>query len=209
MARKKKAIDYINELLASKNEKRRTLGETLKALYERWTETLALEDLLKFNETIMANKAEIGVAQFFGKFRAYAFEEYVYRLLKAKIRLKKPLEVFWAEKCLIWHEEDMEYAMEFDVSVGTRKGKLVDPMVVLDAKVELDSSRLKTALASFAMLKLLKPEVKCAVIYVERELNVNLLKVARKWADGIFQFNLQNDETGLFLDSVAMWLSVC
>ncbi|MEM2355607.1 MAG: hypothetical protein QW734_05755 [Candidatus Bathyarchaeia archaeon] len=209
MARKKKAIDYINELCASKNEKRRTLGETLKALYERWTETLALEDFLKFNETIMANKAEIGVAQFFGKFRAYAFEEYVYRLLKAKIRLEKPLEVFWAEKCLIWHGEGMEYAMEFDVSIGTRKGKLVDPVVVLDAKVELDSSRLKTALASFAMLKLLKPKAKCTVIYVRRELDYNLLKVARKWADGIFQFNLKNNETGLFLDSVAKWLSVC
>lgn len=208
MARKKKAIDYINELCTSKSERRRTLGETLKAQYERWMKTLALEDFLKFNETIMANKTEIGAAQFFGKFRAYAFEEYVYRLLKAKIHFKKPLEIFWAEKCLVWRGEDVDYAMEFDILIGVKKGGFADPKVVLDAKVELDSSRLKTAIASFVMLKQWKPWVKCAVVYVKRELDDSLLRLAENWADGIFQFNLQNNEAGLFLNSVARWLSI-
>lgn len=208
MARKKKAIDYIKELCKSKSEKQRTLGETLKAQYEKWTKTLALEDFLEFNEAIMANKAEIGAAQFFGKFRAYAFEEYVYRLLKAEIQLEKPLEIFWAEKCLIWREENVKYAVEFDISVGARKGEFVDPKVVLDAKVELDSSRLKTALASFAMLKRWRPEAKCAITYVRRELDGRLLKVARNWVDGIFQFDLQNDETGFLIDFVAEGLSM-
>ena len=94
MARLKKATDYIDELCTSKSEKKRALGEKLKAQYERWMETLAIKDFLKFNEVIMANKKEVGTAQFFGKFRACAFEEYIYRLLKAKIRLEKPLEVF-------------------------------------------------------------------------------------------------------------------
>ncbi|MEM3796816.1 MAG: hypothetical protein QXD34_00655 [Candidatus Bathyarchaeia archaeon] len=203
MARIKKAIDYINELCESKNEKQRALGETLRAQYKRWTETLTLEDFLKFSETIMENKAEIGAAQFFGKFRAYAFEEYIYRILKAKIHIEKPLEIFWAEKCLVWREKGKEYAMEFDVSIGTCKGELVDPMIVLDAKVELDSSRLKTAIASFAILKKWKPEAKCIVAYVKRELDDNLLKLARNWADGVFQFSLENNETEAFLIFVA------
>ncbi|MEM2281036.1 MAG: hypothetical protein QXZ68_03480 [Candidatus Bathyarchaeia archaeon] len=209
MARKKKAIDYINELCRSENGKKRALGKTLKAQYERWTETLALNDFLKFNETIMANKTEVGAAQFFGKFRAYAFEEYVYRLLKAKIRIEKPLEIFWAEKCLVWREEGEEYAMEFDVSIGTQEGVLVDPMVVFDAKVELDSSRLKTAVASFAMLKRWKPEATCGVVYVKRELENSLLKMAENWADGIFQLSLQNNETAALLNFVAECLRRC
>jgi len=207
MARLKKAADYINELCTSKSKKGRALGEKLKAQYERWTETLAIEDFLKFNEAIMANKKEIGAAQFFGKFRAYAFEEYVYRLLKAKIRLIKPLEVFWAEKCLVWCEDGVEYAMEFDISIGSRKDAFVDPVVVLDAKVELDSSRLKTAVASFVMLKRWKPQAKCGLVYVRRELENSLLKIAGNWADGIFQLSLQNNETAAFLDFVAKCLA--
>lgn len=206
MARKKKAIDYINELCITKSEKRRAVGEKLKAQYERWIDTLSLEDFLKFNETIMANKAKIGAAQFFGKFRAYAFEEYVYRLLKAKIHLEKPMEIFWAEKCLVWQENGEKYAMEFDILVGARKGEFVEPTVVLDSKVELDSSRLKTALASFALLKRWKPEAACAIVYIKRELNDNLLKLARNWVDGIFQFSLQIDETASFLKFVAKTL---
>lgn len=203
MARIKKAIDYIYELQTSKIKKRKALGERLQAQYEKWTETLALKDFLKFNETIMANKIEIGAAQFFGKFRAYAFEEYIYRLLKAKVPIEKPLDVFWAEKCLVWQEPNEKYALEFDVSVGVKKDEFVDPTVVLDAKVELDSSRLKTALASFALLKRWKPEAKCAVVYARRELDNSLLKLARNWVDGIFQFSLENDEAAPFLSFVA------
>ena len=97
--------------------------------------------------------------------------------------------------------------MEFDVSIGTRKDAFVDPVVVLDAKVELDSSRLKTAVASFAMLKRWKPQAKCGLVYVKRELESSLLKIAGNWADGIFQLSLQNNETAAFLDFVAKCLA--
>lgn len=205
MARKKKPINYIQELCLS--EKKRKLGKTLQAQYERWVKTLALEDFLEFFENIMANKERIGAAQFFGKFRAYAFEEYIYRLLKAKIHIKKPLDVFWAEKCLVCLGKNEEYALELDVSVGIKKGNFVDPTVVLDTKVELDSSRLKTAIASFAILKHWKPSVRCAVIYIRKELEDNLLRLAKNWADGIFQLNLQNNETAALLDFVARCLA--
>ncbi|MBS7620947.1 hypothetical protein KEJ32_02365 [Candidatus Bathyarchaeota archaeon] len=206
MARAKKPVDYINELCSSGREEQRKLGETLKAQYERWTKTLALKDFLEFNETIRMNKFEIGVAQFFGKFRAYAFEEYIYRLLKEKVAIKKPFEVFWGEKCLVWQDSMRSYAIEFDLSIGQKLGKFIDPIVVFDAKVELDSARLKTAIASFAMLKLWKPAARCALAYITRELDNHLLELAKNWIDGFFQFSLENDETEAFLNHLAQYL---
>jgi len=82
LSRIKKAIEYINALCLSEIAKKRQLGDKLQAQYIKWTKTLSLQDFLTFNETIEENKAEIGAAQFFGKFRAYAFEEYIYRLLR-------------------------------------------------------------------------------------------------------------------------------
>ena len=203
MARAKKPLDYINELCTSRKAERQMLGKALQAQYDRWTKTLALKDFLKFNEIIMANKAEIGVAQFFGKFRAYAFEEYVYRLLKEKIAVKKPLQVFWGEKCLVWQEGEKSYAMEFDISIGRKVDEFIDPAVVFDAKVELDSARLKTALASFAILKSWKPRVKCILVYVAKDLESTLLVLAKKWVDGVFRFSLEKDETSAFLNYIS------
>ncbi|MEM2249287.1 MAG: hypothetical protein QXQ50_02855 [Candidatus Bathyarchaeia archaeon] len=208
MARAKKPIDYINELCYSKSEGQRTLGKTLDAQYERWIKTLALKDFLEFNETIMANKAEIGVAQFFGKFRAYAFEEYIFRLIKEKIIIKKPFEAFWGEKCLVWQSGEKSYAIEFDISIGQKICEFIDPLVVFDAKVELDSARLKTALASFAILKRWKPAARCVLVYVTRELDDCLLELAKNWIDGVFQFSRENDETAIFLSYVTRCLSM-
>jgi len=203
LARAKKPIDYIKELYASRKTERQMLGKALQAQYERWTKTLALKDFLKFNETIMTNKNEIGVAQFFGKFRAYAFEEYVYRLLKERITVKKPLQVFWGEKCLVWQEGEKSYAMEFDISIGRKIGEFIDPAVVFDAKVELDSARLKTAVASFAILKRWKPITRCLLVYITRELDGCLLELTKDWIDGIFQLSWENDEVEAFLSHVA------
>ncbi|MEM3789146.1 MAG: hypothetical protein QXN95_04690 [Candidatus Bathyarchaeia archaeon] len=201
--RAKKPIDYINELCHSKSEKQRMLGKTLHAQYEGWTKTLSLKDFLKFNETIRANKSEIGVAQFFGKFRAYAFEEYIYRLLKEKVTINKPFDIFWGEKCLVWQSGEKIYAMEFDISIGQKIGGFIDPLVVFDAKVELDSARLKTAVASFAMVKCWKPAIRCVLIYVTRELDGCLLELAKNWVDGVFHFSWDADETAAFLSYVA------
>jgi len=203
LTRAKKPLDYINELCSSRKTERQVLGKALQAQYERWTKTLALRDFLEFNEIIMANKAEIGVAQFFGKFRAYAFEEYVYRLLKERIAIKKLFQVFWGEKCLVWHEGEKSYAMEFDISIGRKVKEFIDPLVVFDAKVELDSARLKTAVASFAILKRWKPKTRCLLVYITRELDGCLLELTKNWIDGIFQFSWENDETAVFLDYVA------
>jgi hypothetical protein len=56
-----------------------------------------LQDFLFFNETIQENKAEIGAAQFFGKSRVDTFEEHLYSLLQAKIRIPEPLQLLWGK----------------------------------------------------------------------------------------------------------------
>jgi hypothetical protein len=182
--------------------KKRTLGNKLNAQYKKWASTLSLEDFIDFIKIIKENKDKIGVAQFFGKFRAYAFEEYIYQLLNAKIVFPSSLQLFWGEKCLVWKKERKEYAMEFDISIGRKVKCYVEPVVVFDAKVELDSSRLKTALASFAILKTWNPKTRCVLLYMNKELDDTLLEIAGHWVDGIFQFNLTNDECKAFLEYI-------
>ncbi|MEM3609024.1 MAG: hypothetical protein QXV87_01585 [Candidatus Bathyarchaeia archaeon] len=203
MPRLKTALAYINQLCSSPNTQKHQLGLKLKAQYTAWVRTLNLQDFVTFNETIEKNKTQIGAAQFFGKFRAYAFEEYVYRLLQSKVYVPKNLQLFWGEKCLVWQKDGKEYAMEFDVSIGERRGCFVEPKIVFDAKIELDSARLKTALASFAILKEWSKRAKCVLVYAFKELDPMLSELAMRWADGIFQFSLENDETSFFLKFVS------
>lgn len=180
--------------------KRMVIGRLLYSTYEKWKETLALEDFLDFIEIIKRNKAEIGVAQFFGKFRAYAFEEYIYSLLQKKARIPSCMEIFWGEKCLIKSEKP--YALEFDVSIGRKIGEFVDPFLVCEAKVELDSARLKTAVASFAILKHWKPEAKCILAYITKEVDDALLELVKHWVDAAFQFSLKNNQVREFLEYI-------
>jgi hypothetical protein len=203
----KKPIDYINALCLDKKAERQKLGNELKIQYNKWTDTLKLEDFLSFSETIWKNRDKIGVAQFFGKFRAYAFEEFVYRLLWKKIHIPKPLRLFWGEKCFVWQKGGKEYVLEFDVSIGKKIDQLVEPVIVFDAKVELDSARLKTALASFAILKRWNPKAKCVLVYMIKDIDSALLELAADWMDAIFQFNIENDETKAFLNYIAKSIS--
>jgi hypothetical protein len=207
VSRIKKAVDYINELLSSDSEKKQLLGKELKLQYAKWIKTLNLQAFLAFTKLIQENKNEIGAAQFFGKFRAYAFEEYIYRLLQTKISLSKPLQIFWGEKCLVWRRNGKEYAMEFDVAIGKKAKGLVEPKIVFDAKVELDSARLKIALASFAILKHWNSEVKCLLVYVVKDVDSALLELSGHWIDGLFRLSLEKDETKALLDYVVKCFS--
>lgn len=97
--------------------------------------------------------------------------------------------------------------MEFDVSIGKKDGGFVDPAMVFEVKVELDSARLKTALASFMILKTWKPKVKCALVYLIKDLDLALLKLAEHWVDGIFQFSPKSKESDFFIEFVNKCLS--
>lgn len=203
MARLKKPIDYVNQLLLNPNPDLRKLGENLQKQHGQWKRSLNLKHLLSFMKTIQENRDKIGVAQLFGKFRAYSFEEFVYRLIQAKVSILPPFNVYWGEKCLIWKGDDGEYGMELDVVVGKKLNQfVVEPQVAVEAKVELDASRLKTALTSFLLLKQRYPNVKCFLVYMFGEIDPLLMKLTAPWIDGIYQFSPHKDETTAFVGSV-------
>jgi hypothetical protein len=123
--RKKKTIDYIDELRFSFDKQKSALGEKLIRQYETWTQSLQLKDLLNFLNRIQENKEKVGTAQFFGKFRASAFEEFLYRLLKTRLELPSSLQIFWGEKCLIWMEKAQLYGVEVDITIGKKQKALL------------------------------------------------------------------------------------
>jgi hypothetical protein len=71
----------------------------------------------------------------------------------------------------------------------------------VEAKVELDASRLKTALVSFLFLKRRYPNVVFPSLHVRRNLPL-LLELTAPWIDGIYQFSLHKDETSAFVKSI-------
>jgi len=200
MARLKKPINYIEELLRRPETK--ILGEKLQKQYYTWIKNLKIEDFYSFIDLIEENKQVIGAAQFFGKFRAYSLEEYVYRLLRERCCMPESLEIYWGEKCLISKSDNAEYCMESDIIVGEKLDCCIKPKIVVDAKVELDASRFKTAIGTFMLIKQAHPNVKCFLVYLKRELNNILLRLANPWIDGIHCFHPKLDETELFIESV-------
>jgi len=202
MSRLKKPIDYVNMLRFNSNREKRELGETLHGQYQQWTRSLRPKDLLGFIQTIQEGKDQIGAAQLFGKFRAYALEEFVYRLIRARVSLPESLGIYWGEKCLLWRGGGREYGMEVDVLVGKKIDGFVQPIVAVDAKVELDASRLKTTLASFLLLKRFHPYAKCFLVFVIEEVDPPLLRLTEPWIDGFYRFSAERDETAAFVESV-------
>lgn len=202
MVRLKKPIDYVNWLILNPNTDLRKLGENLQKQYRQWTKSLSLEHLFSFLKTIQENKNKIGAPQLFGKFRAYSFEEYIYRLIQAKVFLPESLNVYWGEKALTWKKDAEEYGMELDVLIGKRLNQSIEPAAAVEAKVELDASRLKTALATFLLLRRCYPEAKCFLVYVFGEIDPLLLKLTRPWIKGIHQFSLEKDEGDIFIKAI-------
>ena len=202
MVKLKKPIDYINDLRSSPNIEISKLGETLYERYCQWTRSLRLKDMLEFLRKIQDNREKIGIAQLFGKFRAYSFEEFVYRLIQAEVEVPRTLGLYWGEKCLVWKESDKEYGIEIDILTGKKLNRFIEPVVAVDAKIELDASRLKTALASFLILKRCNPNAKCFLVHILGEVHPLLLELMEPWIDGIYQFSEEKDETVVFVKSV-------
>jgi hypothetical protein len=200
--KRKKTIDYINELRFSSNRERSVLGENLLKQYRRWTRSLRLKDMLDFLGCIRDNKEKIGVAQFFGRFRASSFEEFIYRILRTKVDIPEGLQVFWGEKCLVWRKDEQRYGVEVDIAIGRKLDGLVKPAVAVDAKVELDAARLKTALASMLLLKQLNKKTRCFIVYINKEVSNFLLAASDVWVDGVFEFSLKRNEIADFLRAV-------
>jgi len=202
MTKLKKPIDYIDTLCSSLDPERRSLGELLHRQYHKWTRSLLLEDLLTFMQSIQDHKEKIGAPQLFGKFRAYSLEEFVYRLIRSKVRIPKTLGIYWGEKCLLWRRHGRNYGMELDILIGRKVNEFIQPRVAIDTKVELDASRLKTALASFTLLKQEYPKAKCFLVYITKQANPILLELTKPWIDRAFQLSQGQNDAKKLVESV-------
>jgi hypothetical protein len=203
LARLKKPIDYVEDLCASRDIQTRRIGLLLKRDYRTWTTSLKPHDFEAFLNIIQRHKEKIGLAQFFGKFRAYAFEEYVYRLIKSKILLPRGFDVFWGEEVQVWLEKGQAYNMEVDISIG-RPGKhdSISPIIIVDCKVEIDASRLKTAMAAFALLKQFIPAVSCFLVYIKKNVSDIFFQLVRNWIDGAYEISTIKDESERFIETL-------
>jgi hypothetical protein len=106
------------------------------------------------------------------------------------------------EKCLVWKESSQGYGVEVDIAIGRKLDGFVEPAVAVDAKVELDAARLKTALASMLLVKRLNPKTRCFIVYIKREVSNFLLAASDTWLDGVFEFSLKRNEVASFLRAV-------
>jgi len=189
--RKTRAIDYINILLNADDEDIRKRGRTLYKLYLNLKESLSLNDLVifiknienLFNSNVLKNFGRF--PQSMGQFRAYAFEEYVYDLIKTFLPPK--YNIYWNDKIRV-RIDDAIYEAAQDIIIRNDK-----PIIVIEVKVDVDAQRLKACLMNFMFLKKGYRRLKTILIYMNWNASENWKKLALKTSiDRIFWFNSKN-----------------
>lgn len=203
-----RSITYIEKLLKSRYARGVNAGERLLRAYESWKETLSIGDFLYFLKLIQCDlKEDImfslkGMIQMIGQFRAYSFEEFIIDLIGRELKkLNKSFEVLWNERLPIWRFSfNREYFAAFDVSVIRRVGgEGVVPLIVVEAKVDVDAPRLKTVLFNFTLLKNIYSNVKSVLVYVNWNADRILVDLAEEFLDAVFNFSSE-DGVKKFLD---------
>ncbi len=153
----KTALVYINETIPKLKEKYVKLMETLD--YKLFEELM---------EEIIKEKAK--TPQYIGKFRSTMMEEYVAETLRRKLNNPNIKVVRQYEMTI------GEYKFKVDIAV-LEEGKIKH---IIECKVELDSSRLKTAIGELILAKLHNPNIKVHIVYYKPEISIKLLKLASK-----------------------------
>lgn len=191
--RKTKAIDYINILLKADDEDIRNRGRILHKLYLNLKSSLSLNDLeifIKsiedlFNSNILRSFGRF--SQSMGQFRAYAFEEYVYDLIKTF--LPSGYNVYWNDRIRV-KINNAVYEAAQDIIIGND-----EPIIVIEVKVDVDAQRLKACLMNFMFLKRGYRRLKTVLIYMNWNASKNWKKLALKTSiDKIFWFNSRNTD---------------
>jgi len=162
--------DYIREI------EEKNLRLKVEELYSRLEEDPSYKNLKKLMNLLEENRDLLGVAQYYGKMRATLLELYVYLFFKKLVDGK--YIVAWRPRVKL----NRELYYKPDVAVFGEKGL----QVVVECKVELDASRLKTALGDKMLLNASLKNVKYIIVYYKRELSDSLFNLAIKCVDGIF-----------------------
>lgn len=187
--RRKKTVNYI-EQIAKYDYK---LGGKLRESYSRWIETLSIDDFNDFLDLIYEFKEDImrglgRLLQTVGQFRAYSLEEYIYQLIRRRVRIPRSMDVYWNEDVAIWKLNSHTYTVRFDILIGSKNNKYVEPTIIVEAKVEVDAPRLKNVFMNFILAKTLKPNVKTILVYVNWNASQILKYITLKYVDRLYWF---------------------
>ena len=187
--RRRKALNYIEKLMMHDYE----LGVKLRESYNQWIETLSIDDfnrflnlIYEFRENIMRSTG--GLMQMIGQFRAYSLEEYVYQVIRRRVRVPVGMDVYWNDDVVVWRINSYVYTVRFDLLIGSKNNKYVDPSIIVEAKVEVDAPRLKNVFMNFTLAKFLKPNVETILVYVRWNASQALKSITLKYVNKVYWF---------------------
>jgi len=187
--RRRKALNYIEKLMMHDYE----LGVKLRESYNQWIETLSIDDfnrflnlIYEFRENIMRSTG--GLMQMIGQFRAYSLEEYVYQVIRRRVRVPVGMDVYWNDDVVVWRINSYVYTVRFDLLIGSKNNRYVDPLIIVEAKVEVDAPRLKNVFMNFTLAKILKPNVETILVYVRWNASQTLKSITLKYVNKVYWF---------------------
>jgi len=187
--RRRKALSYIEKLMMHDYR----LGVKLRESYNQWIETLNIDDFNRFLDLIYEFRENImrstgGLMQMIGQFRAYSLEEYVYQVIRRRVRVPVGMDVYWNDDVVVWRINSYVYTVRFDLLIGSKNNKYVDPSIIVEAKVEVDAPRLKNVFMNFTLAKFLKPNVETILVYVRWNASQALKSITLKYINKVYWF---------------------
>jgi hypothetical protein len=200
--RRRKALNYIERLMMHDYG----LGVRLRESYNRWIETLSIDDFNRFLDLIYEFRGDImrnmgGLIQMIGQFRAYSLEEYVYQVVRRRVRVPVGMGIYWNDDVVVWRLNSYIYTVKFDVLIGSKNDRYVDPSIIVEAKVEVDAPRLKNVFMNFTLAKMLKPNVKTILVYVKWNASQILKSIMSKYINGVYRFGYGcMDDVDMFVE---------
>jgi len=178
--RRKTVKDYINDLFKERlSEEDLKVILKVKDLYKKWRSTLSFHDFIKFLNVLELNRKFIrnrigGFPQSYGRLRAIAFEEYIYYYLRKLTSESRNLRILWDEKIPI--KAPVNYTLRPDFTILRDK----EPIFFIEAKIEIDSQRIKSTLLDFILLKMNYPKALNVLIYYLLDGDEKLIELASR-----------------------------
>ena len=196
--RKTTVRKYIALMEQSQDEYVKKIGAMFKKYYLKTVTHSQVSDLLSFLDLIDKHANAIGEVltkhpQARGRFRAYLLEEFVYKLAKDTIRNVSNADIYWDKEYPVYEYEEHPakyYKISSDISIEINGV----PKAFIEVKVDVDAQRLKASLFTMLLLKSKYNSARFALVYVNRQVDKNLLKLAKKVIlDEIFEFKNQSE----------------
>ncbi len=208
--RRMRVINYLDRLRhAITNSRDKLVLEELLSSYNKWKKSLSIIDFLNFMDIIQYKWKDVimrllkGYPQTLGQFRAFSFEEFIRDLIEQRIlRASSNIRVGWNEKVLVWRRGNEEYYSAFDLVIY----KSMEPIIVVEAKVDVDAPRLRAFLLNSLLLKRIYNRVYTVLVYLNWKADEILKWLAKDFIDEIFNFKRES-EVKLFMDYIKSLIS--